>query len=128
VILGAYPGLGNAARADAVNTLASRPQWAVAMLDAVDRGVIPRGDISTVVIRQLATLSNAGVNQKLAKVWGSVRRTAEDKRALIAKFKAIYTPDELRKTDASHGRAVYEKTCAQCPYAVWRGWARGGRT
>ena len=98
-IFSAYSDLDVAQKRDAINTLASRPQWATAMLDAVASGQIPRTDVSTVVIRQLATLNDPSVNDKLAKVWGSVRWTAEDKRNLIARFRATYTPGR-----ASEGR------------------------
>jgi putative heme-binding domain-containing protein len=114
MILEHYPQLTKSQRADAVNTLASRPEWATALLDAVDAGKIPRSVVSTVVIRQLVTFQNPAVNDKLAKVWGSVRSTAEDKRNLIARYKATYTPDKLANADLPNGRAVFNKTCAQC--------------
>jgi len=114
VIVGHYSTLGRSEKSDAINTLASRPEWSIALLDALDQNVIPRADVSTVILRQLLTFQNRQVNQKLAKVWGNVRTTPEDKRNLIAKFRAIYTPERLRGANLSNGRAVFNKTCAQC--------------
>ena len=114
LILSAYPTLQPAQKRDAINTLASRPAWAMMLLDAVAANSIQRADLSTVVIRQLRSINDPGVNDRLAKVWGLARSTSDDKKNLIARFRATFTPDVIKQANLSNGRAVFNKTCAQC--------------
>ncbi len=99
---------------DAIDVLATRPAWAIALLDAAADGRIPRADLSAFTLRQLATLNDKGVNERLKKIWGSVRPPAKDKAAQIAYYKKLFTPDMMAKADPSHGRAIFSKTCATC--------------
>jgi putative heme-binding domain-containing protein len=101
-------------RSDAVQTLASRPTYALALLEAVEKRAVPREDISPVVARQILSLKNPKVTEKLSKVWGTVRPASKDRPALTARYKAILTPDALKKADAANGKLVFAKTCASC--------------
>ncbi|MDB5174846.1 MAG: hypothetical protein JWN51_3619, partial [Phycisphaerales bacterium] len=113
-ILRRYPKLEESQRHDAINTLASRPAWAAALLDDVGNGRIPRADISAYTVRQLTGLNDKAVNDRLAKFFGNIRPPAQDKAALIATYKKTFTPDVMAKADPGHGRAVFTKTCAAC--------------
>ena len=117
VILDHYKSFSSEERGDAIDTLASRPQWALAMLDALQSGLIARSDVSTLVVRQLQTLKDPKVDAKLAKVWGVVRGTSDSKKNIIAKFKATYTPEVVRQADLPNGRAVFNRVCP-VPHAV----------
>lgn len=99
---------------DAIDVLATRPAWAVALLNAASDGRIPQADLSAFTLRQLATLNDKAVNERLKKIWGSVRPPAKDKAAQIAYYKKLFTPDMMAKADPSHGRAIFSKTCAIC--------------
>ncbi|HEX5242288.1 MAG TPA: hypothetical protein VFW23_03420, partial [Tepidisphaeraceae bacterium] len=99
---------------DAIDVLATRPAWAVALLDAAGDGRIPRAELSAFTIRQLATLNDKAVNERMKKIWGSVRPPAKDKAPQIAFYKKLFTPDMMAKADPSHGRAIFSKTCATC--------------
>ncbi len=114
MILEHYKTFSSEERGDAIDTLASRPQWALVMLDALQSGLISRGDVSTLVVRQLQSLKDPKVDAKLAKVWGIVRGTSDSKKNIIAKFKATYTPEVVRQADLPNGRAVFNRVCAQC--------------
>jgi putative heme-binding domain-containing protein len=114
LILRHYPSLTDAEKADAVATLASRPDYALALLDAMDKGRVPRRDLSVFTARQLLTLHNARLTERLNKVWGTLRPPAKDKAALLARYQALVTPDKLKKADRSRGRLVFTKTCATC--------------
>jgi putative heme-binding domain-containing protein len=46
--------------------------------------------------------------------WGVARTTAEDKVEAIEKFKTLLTDRRVAAADASHGRAVFARTCSQC--------------
>jgi putative heme-binding domain-containing protein len=114
IILGQYAELADQEKGDAVGALASRPAYAVALLDAVERGLVPRRDLSAFTARQLAGLKDKQVADKLAKVWGTLRPASEEKAALMARYKALLTPDYLRSADRVHGRQVFAQTCASC--------------
>jgi putative membrane-bound dehydrogenase-like protein len=101
-------------KADAIQTLSSRGNYALALLDAIDAKTIPRGDINSYTIRQLQSLKAPGVAEKLAKVWGEVRPASADKAKLMAKYKAELKPDVLKKANLANGRALYAKSCANC--------------
>ncbi|MBI3407558.1 MAG: c-type cytochrome [Planctomycetes bacterium] len=113
-ILKLYVTLTGAEKQDAVGTLASRPSFALALLDAIEKKLIPRGDISAFSARQLQDLKNKEVTDKLTKVWGQLQTTSAEKKTLIAEFKAKLTPQVLANGNASAGRVVFKKLCAQC--------------
>jgi putative membrane-bound dehydrogenase-like protein len=109
-----YEQLNEAERADVVQTLASRPIYAVALLDAVQRKQLPRSDVSAAVLRQLQALNQKDVSDRLTAIWGTIRPAAEDKRELAAKYKALLNAAFLSKADLAHGRSLFVKTCASC--------------
>jgi len=124
-ILAVYPKLTTAERHDAVATLASRPAYALALLYAVERNVVPRADISAYVARQLFALNDPKVSVRLKAVWGDVRDTPAEKKKQMARYKALLTPTYLRGADLSDGRLVFSKTCQQCHKLYGEGGAIG---
>jgi putative membrane-bound dehydrogenase-like protein len=113
-LLKLYASLTEAERADVVQTLASRPTYAVALLDAVQAQQLPRSDVSAGLLRQLQTLNHPQVSQKLSAIWGTIRPASEEKKELMAKYKALLTKERLAQANLSAGRAVYVKNCASC--------------
>jgi putative heme-binding domain-containing protein len=114
LVLRHYTTFNDAEKSDAISTLASRPEYALVLLDAMERGQVPRGDLSPFIVRQLTGFKNQALSDKLAKVWGTIRPTAKDKTALLARYQSIVPPAALAQADRSHGRAVFVKTCATC--------------
>src|SRR5262249_34229070 len=53
LILRHYPSFTEAEKADAIATLASRPEYARALLDAMEKGQVPRRDLSVFNARQV---------------------------------------------------------------------------
>lgn len=115
-ILAAYQQFDAAQKRDALNTLASRPAYAVAMLKAVEQKKILSTDLSADLIRQLRSLKNEEIEASITKVWGTLRDTPADKANLIAALRAMLraAPEESRRPDVSLGRAIFVKTCQQC--------------
>jgi putative heme-binding domain-containing protein len=114
LILRQYASFRDRDKADAIATLAARPAYALALLEAMEKGQIPRRDLSPFTARQMASLKDRRVTDKLTKVWGTLRPPAQDKAALMARYLALVPPDALTKADRSHGRAVFARTCAAC--------------
>ena len=113
-ILDRYARLSEPDRDDALATLAARPAFALALLDAVAQGVIARRDLSTPLARQLQAFNDPRINDRLDKVWGSVRPTSADKLAQMDRYKSLLTPEALKAADPSRGRLVFQRTCSQC--------------
>lgn len=109
-----YPTLSAAERDEAVATLATRPAWARALLEAVAAGAVPRRDISATVARQILAFRDEELATLLESAWGRLRATAADKVELMAKYRAALNDAGGRAPDAARGRLVYGKTCLSC--------------
>jgi putative heme-binding domain-containing protein len=120
-----YSSFTDQEKSDAIHTLASRPAFALALLDAIERKQIPRRDLSAFNIRQMTALRSQEVSERLAKIWGAIRPASKEKESLMAKYKAVLTPDFLKTADPSHGRLVFNRTCASCHRLFGEGGAIG---
>ena len=47
--------------------------------------------------------------ERAEQVWGKVRSPAQDKAAVVAKYKAALSPAALKKANLATGRALYVK-------------------
>jgi putative membrane-bound dehydrogenase-like protein len=113
-ILSRYRSLSESERADAIGTLSSRPAYALRLLDAVENGTVERRDLSAFIVRQLQAFHSPQIDEKLNRAWGSVRPLSREKSALIAKYKALLTPEKLKAADPAKGRGVFHRACEQC--------------
>jgi len=113
-ILAVYKSLGGAEKRDALNTLAARPQYAMAMLNAVGDKQIPASELTADLVNQLRNLKNADLDSLLAKVWGTARDLSADNKAEIEKYRNIYRAGGSQPGDALNGRVLFNKVCQQC--------------
>jgi putative membrane-bound dehydrogenase-like protein len=113
-ILKSYPKFTPEEKLDAVQTLAARSTWAKALLEAVEKGTIPRADVPVTTARQILALNDKAVSAQLEKVWGKILPASKEKAALMKKWKETLTEDTLAKADPAKGRAVFVKNCAAC--------------
>jgi putative membrane-bound dehydrogenase-like protein len=114
IILDRYASFNDAEKADAIATLASLPSYALALLDAMEKGRVPRRDLSAFTVRQLLAFKDKKLSERLTKVWGSIRPPSAEKATQLAKYKALVPPDALKKADRKHGRLLFSRTCASC--------------
>ena len=113
-ILAAYPKFTPAEKADAVQTLISRTTWAAALIDAVETGAVPRGDVSLVAARQILALNDAGVTARLGKAWGVIRPAGKDRTLVGKKWRDALTAETLKAADKANGRVLFARQCAAC--------------
>jgi putative heme-binding domain-containing protein len=113
-VLAVYPGLSSDEKQDAVAALAARKESALALLDAVEAGAVPRLDVPAFVARQMFALGDAKVTERLRQVWGEVRESDATKAGALAKYKAMLTPAALKAADPRNGRLVFAKACGPC--------------
>jgi putative heme-binding domain-containing protein len=125
LILERYAKLDADEKSDAISTLASRPAYALALLDAVADKTVARQDLSAFAVRQLLALNDKKVTARVNEVWGTLRPASQEKAALTVKYKKLLTADALRQANLSHGRLVYAKNCASCHKLFGEGGAIG---
>ena len=113
-LINAFPSFDDSARRDAVQTLASRAEWALRLLDAVEAKRIPRTELTAYTARQLRSLGIDEITARTRALWGAVRATPDEKLKLIETYKRQLTPESLSRADPSAGRLIYQKTCANC--------------
>ncbi len=113
-VLAEYARLSESQRRDAVNTLVSRPSYALELLAAMESGAVPRTDLHAFNVRQLLRFKNQDLNKRIKDVWGEFREASGDKRQEIARYKAALTAARLKSGDVANGRRLFAKTCAAC--------------
>ena len=113
-LLALYSKLTEAERRDVRATLAARPEYAIALLSAVAKKKVPRSDLSAFLIRQMSAFGNKSVNERISKVWGSVRPVKKERAALVRRFKRMLSPRTLKNADRAQGRVLFRKMCATC--------------
>lgn len=113
-IIKAYPKFTAEEKTDAVQTLSARVAFADALLDAIEKGTIPRGDFPVTAARQILALNNKGLSERLGKVWGKITPASTERVALIKKWKSELTDDVMKKADAANGRKLFTQHCASC--------------
>ena len=124
LLIGHYPRLRPEAQMAAIDTLVARPEYAAALLSAVEGGKIARREISAFHARQIRSFENADLNAKLAKVWGEVRASAADKEKLMSQWKEKLS-GAVSQANLSTGRALFAKTCANCHVLYGEGKSAG---
>ena len=101
-------------RIGAISTLCSRPSYAAKLLAAVGSGSIPRGEIKAFHARQIRSLGDSELERLLKEHWGDVRTSSAEKKELMARYRKLLTPDNLRHADLSKGRQLFNLVCANC--------------
>lgn len=113
-LLAAWPQLAAAGREDAIATLVSRASFAQPLLDAIDRGEVSRTDVHAFHVRQMVSLNNASLIERITKSWGKVGTSTEDQQQAISRYQALLTAGRMADADISHGRLMFNKHCSAC--------------
>jgi putative heme-binding domain-containing protein len=113
-ILAVYGSLSGPQKRDALNTLVSRPAFAKPLLAAVAAEKVPPKDLTADVVRQLRNVKDVQIQQQVTQLYGAVHETSADKRAEIETYRRLYSAGGSQPGNASAGRVVFNKICAQC--------------
>lgn len=116
--LRADPGVREAALA----LFATRPDWSMDLIDAIDRKkkpgekfvahTISKDDVPEYIVRQMNMLNDTRVTGMTGRIWPDVRlATSEEKGKQIAQVSAIL---KQGSGDIASGEKVYEQTCGAC--------------
>ncbi len=112
LLLECYPRTLPALRPRLIELLTQRNDWAVPLLTAIRDQQLPRESLHINQVRRLQDSNDATVRDLVGEIWGKVRegRNPEVEQS-IAKVEQWLGQ---RPGDAVRGRAVFQKSCAQC--------------
>jgi putative membrane-bound dehydrogenase-like protein len=111
-VIARWKSFSPSVRAEAINLLASRRQWAMEMLDAVARKDIAYTDVNNNVIARLGRFRDPALNKQIEQVWGKVRQgTPAELNAVIDRVRV-----QLNEEPGSmaRGKLVFANQCAKC--------------
>ncbi|MBI5691979.1 MAG: PmoA family protein [Verrucomicrobia bacterium] len=109
-LLARFASWSPAEKADAVMTLAARPESARLLLRALREERVPRRDISAFAARQLQRV----LGPAFSDFWGPVTSRPADKEADLSHFRRLLSEEALARANPPSGRAIFERTCAAC--------------
>jgi hypothetical protein len=99
------------ARAAAIRTLLSRVDATRALVDALDKGQVPFGDLSLDQRQALAAHSDATISAKAKAILARGGGLPDpDRQKVIEQLKSL----AIRSGDAALGKAVFKNHCAKC--------------
>jgi putative membrane-bound dehydrogenase-like protein len=114
ILVDRFNSLAPPTKFEAANTLASRVEFATAMLNGVAESKVDRKFISPFLLRQMQTLGNEALSNKVAELWPELKQLSADKQKKIADWKVKLTPKVVEAANASKGRVLFEQSCAKC--------------
>jgi putative membrane-bound dehydrogenase-like protein len=106
-LITAWAGASPAVRGRIVDALLNRPAWQAVLLNAIETGKVPAGQIDTARRQRLLGAYDPAIRQKAEKLFAG---SNADRQKVIDDYKAA-----LALTgDTSRGKAVFAKSCAAC--------------
>jgi len=99
-------------RPQVISILASRPEFASQLIQAIQEGKIPKADLNAYQVRQIKGFADTSLLDHLSQVWGEIRDTSQDKQERIDQFKTHLSA--TTGGDLSQGRVLFQKLCSQC--------------
>ena len=106
--------LGNqspALRRDAIELLASRPDWAAKLVTAVKNGTVKKAEINPLQATKLGS-ANPKLKPAIKEIWGAIRTERNPQREkVIAKTKMLV---KSKTGDWKNGQQVFARACAAC--------------
>jgi putative membrane-bound dehydrogenase-like protein len=98
----------------AMEALVSRATHAGALVAAMEKGRVPRSQVSAFAARQILSLGDAELSARLRAVWGEIGETNAVMQAEIQEWKSRLTPEVLAAADLGRGHELFTQRCATC--------------
>jgi putative heme-binding domain-containing protein len=108
LVIERWKAMSPSVRREAAEVLLSRTDRANQLLDAIQNGVIPRGELDPTRRKQLAEHPEARIRRRAAEVLGA-NPVGDRANALARYLPALATPG-----DPERGRLIFRKACATC--------------
>lgn len=124
-LLKQFAALRDGNRSLAIDTLSSRPSYALELIDAIESGDVDSRELAASQVRQLLALGNSRIQKVLESKWGVVQETPEAKLNAIERWKKELTQEKLSGAKLEDGAALFKKSCATCHKLYGEGLAIG---
>ena len=111
VLLGSYDGMDVSMRKTVQSILASREDWGLQLLSAVDEGRLSRDAVAFDTLLLIQSRDNEVANGLIDKHWGALRQPAEAKAQYIEEIKLLLSG---RTGDRARGKEVFATACGAC--------------
>ena len=96
-----------------LSLLASRPAWARALVDAVERREIAPRDLTPATVLAIARVADQPVLHRLEALWGKVPMPGSpEKQRRIAEIRGLLPEGD--KGNAARGKPIFKEQCAVC--------------
>lgn len=115
VLLEAWPTLGPRVRGQAAEALFARNDRLVGLLDAVEKGTIPSGDLDPARLKLLSSHSDVKIRERASKLLSGLQL---GKRQDVVN---AYRPALQLSGNPAQGKVVFGKICAACHKAEGTG-------
>lgn len=109
-----YSKLSTEQKLDAITVLTSTDGGAVALLEAIKKKAISDSVLSPFITRQLQASKNEPLQLLLKEIKGSRNVQKPQFAEQRQKWKAILTPEKLKKADLAKGKILFQGSCAAC--------------
>jgi putative membrane-bound dehydrogenase-like protein len=109
LLLEKYAGFTQKEKAEAIQTLSSRPKYGWLLTQALAKKTISKNDVPTYVARQLRRVVGSG----FVEVWGPIDHVAFDEKA-YKKYKTLLTDKVVSTANLSNGKLIFTNTCGPC--------------
>lgn len=103
--------LSQPVRAEAINALAGRKEWAAALLSGMETHVIDRALVTDNTISRIQGFNDRRLNEMIEKSWGRTRPTPDELTKLIDKTRADINS---KPGSFARGAKVFEAQCSKC--------------
>jgi putative heme-binding domain-containing protein len=113
LILNEYRRLSTEGKRNAIETLCSRKKWANKLLGAVEKERVQPSELTAWHARQIQLFDDESLTDRLAKVWGKVRETSQQRLAQIDALREMMTKD-VSSADVASGKKLFATHCASC--------------
>lgn len=108
VVIGRFAGLSPRLKGQATDLLLSRPAWTIALLGALEQGLVTSGELDPVKLKLLVEHRNATIRERAQKLL--VNSKVGRRSDVVDAYRGVLE----MKGDAAKGKQVFTKTCAAC--------------
>ncbi|MGD1891691.1 MAG: c-type cytochrome, partial [Cyclobacteriaceae bacterium] len=109
-LLNQYDSFNSGDKLEAVQTLASRPDYGWMLAQAIKKEEIPKHEVPAYVARQLRRVVGSG----FVEIWGPIDELSSDLNAEYARYRNLLTENALATANPVHGRTLFTRTCGPC--------------
>lgn len=110
LLLQEYHGYAELEKQEAIQTLASRPDYGWLLARAIKDGSVPKKDIPAYVALQLKRVVGNG----FVEIWGPIDEITGDIQGKLNKYQRLLSDEAIAKANTANGELLFERTCAAC--------------